>query len=269
MSKNTVDPAPSPETWRLRITADGRTVREIAYAELLAMPRIDRYATLRCVSNTLQSDLMGTALWSGVRLHQLVSRESIPSGVAEVAVVGVDGHGDSLPVDYAFSEHVLFALGMNGKTLDRTHGFPVRMLCPRYYGFKNVKWIAEIAFTSKPYVGTWPKMGYTKEPVVHTASHIDRVVPRDGALHVGGVSFAGDRGVSRVMVRADDGAWKDAILERALSAYTWNRWHARLDVASATRIAARALDGTGNWQDSKEGPLFPDGIRGPTVRRLT
>ncbi len=268
MSKNTADPAPDPGSWRLRITVDGHPLRQIAYSELLAMPRVERYVTMRCISNTLKSDLMGTASWAGVRLSQLVDRRLLPGGIQEVAVIGVDGHGDSFPLDFAFSEQVLFALGMNGKTLDRTHGFPVRLLCPRFYGFKNVKWIAGIAFLSRPYTGTWPKMGYTKDPQIHTASHIDRVLLESGRLLAGGVSFAGDRGIRRVTVRADEGPWVDAELESPLSPYTWTRWRAVLPVASAKQVEARALDGTGKWQDPAEGPLFPDGMKGPTIKRV-
>jgi DMSO/TMAO reductase YedYZ molybdopterin-dependent catalytic subunit len=176
MSKNTVDPTPDPQTWRLSITLDGRVLRKVSYSDLLSLPRTSFYSTMRCVSNTLKSDLMGTAQWTGVRLGQLIDPAALPGGLAEVAVIGVDGHGDSLPVGFAFSAGSLLALGMNGKSLDRTHGFPLRLVTPRYYGFKNVKWIGEIAFVSKPYFGTWPKMGYTKDPLVHTGCFIDRIV---------------------------------------------------------------------------------------------
>ncbi|MBL8218376.1 MAG: molybdopterin-dependent oxidoreductase [Bryobacterales bacterium] len=269
MSKNTVDPAIDPQTWRLRITVDGAALREFRYADLFSLPRIDRYVTLRCVSNTLQSDLMGTALWSGIRLSQLVDRTALPQGILEAAVIGVDGHGDSLPLDYAFHDETLFALGMNGQTLNRTHGFPIRLLAPKYYGFKNVKWIGEIRFTAKPYYGTWPKMGYTKEPVIHTCSHIDRVIRGDDGLLVGGVSFAGSRGIRNVQVRADDGAWTSADLEQPLSPFTWTRWRVLIPVRTATVVEAQAQDGLGNWQAGQETPLFPNGVAGPTVRRVS
>ncbi len=74
MSKNTVDPVVDPKTWRLKIKLDDRVLREFSYAELLSLPREERFVTLRCVSNTLRSDLMGTAAWSGLRLEQLVRR---------------------------------------------------------------------------------------------------------------------------------------------------------------------------------------------------
>ena len=268
MSKNTVDPALDPKDWRLRITVDGRTVRSIGYGELLSMPRQSEYVTLRCISNTLQSDLMGTALWSGVLFDRIVDRRALPDGIVEVAVIGVDGHGDSFEPGYLFNEGAMLAVGMNGRTLDRTHGFPARLIAPRYYGFKNVKWIGEIAFVRQPYFGTWPKLGYTKEPVVHTASHIDKIL-RDRELKIGGVSFAGDRGISRVQVRADDGPWVDAALDAQLSKFTWTRWQATLPLTAARQVEARARDGAGNWQEAREGTLFPDGVKGPTIRRIT
>ncbi len=264
MSKNTVDPQTNPATWRLKITVDGRIVRELSYQDLLALPRTDSYSTLRCVSNTLKSDLMGTAQWTGIRLRQLIDPASLPAGIVEVAIVGVDGHGDSLTPQFAFSDSTLLAIGMNGKSLDRVHGFPLRLVTPRYYGFKNVKWIGEIAFVRQPYVGTWPKLGYTKEPVVHTGSHIDRMVHSGAQLQLGGVSFAGDRGIQKVQVRAVGQAWVDAQMEEPLSAVTWRRWTAI--VPAATAVEARAMDGTGAWQAETETPLFPNGVQGPTVR---
>jgi DMSO/TMAO reductase YedYZ molybdopterin-dependent catalytic subunit len=270
MSKNSVDPVLDPADWRLKITQDGRQLRQLSFDELLALPRTVRYVTLRCISNTLQSDLMGTAAFSGFGLAQIVDRTKLPPSIVEVAVIGSDGHGDSFPLDYAFSDEALFALGMNGKTLDRTHGFPLRLLSPRYYGFKNVKWISEIAFVSKPYYGTWPKLGYTKQPLIHTASHIDRVRKENGEIQVGGVSFAGVHSIQNVQLRADQGPWQEAELEKPLSPYTWTRWVCTLPSPPATAkvIEARAQDDQGRWQESAIGSLFPDGLTGPTIRRL-
>ena len=270
MSKNAVDPVIDPATWRLKITRDGTPVREFTYAELLSLPRIARFVTLRCISNTLKSDLMGTAHWSGIYLNQLLDQRQLPAGIVEMAVIGIDGHGDSFSLEYAFSNDTIFALGMNGETLNRTHGFPIRILTPRYYGLKNVKWISELAFVSKPYTGTWPKLGYTKEPVIHTASHIDRVERTQGRIRCGGASFAGSRGIRAVQIRADHGPWVDATLEPALSEYALTRWVAELQVvASAGVIEARAQDGLGAWQSDVETPLFPNGVDGPTIRSIS
>jgi len=269
MSKNTVDPSIDPRQWRLRITLDGRPLRTLSYSEILSLPRTQRVTTMRCVSNTLKSNLMGTAEWSGISLRQLVDPSRVPSSVVEVAFLGVDGHDDSLTPDYAFSDDLLLALGMNGKTLDRVHGFPFRLVAPKYYGFKSVKWLSEIRLATKPYYGTWPKMGYTKEPVVHTGAFIDRVRREGDRLRVGGVAYAGIRGVRRVEVRADGGPWVEAQLETPMARYTWTRWKAELAAPRAEFVQARAQDGEGRWQAEKEKPLFPDGVAGPTIKRVS
>jgi DMSO/TMAO reductase YedYZ molybdopterin-dependent catalytic subunit len=265
MSKNAVDPVIDPAAWRLRLTVDGAPLRSFSYGELLGKERRLRYITLRCISNTLESDLMGTAEWGGFALEQLIDRSALPAQVREAAFIGIEGHDDSLPIDEAFGDETLLALGMNGKTLSRTHGFPLRLLAPNYYGCRNVKWLGEIRFVSKPYFGTWQRLGYTKRPVVHISSHIDHM-KRDGELlQFGGVSFAGTRGIHAVRVRANGGPWEAARLEPALSCYTWTRWVAQLRARQGARIEAQAQDGTAAWQELAASGPFPSGMAGPTL----
>lgn len=269
MSKNTVDPLVDPKRWRLKIYDNDKLLREFSYAELLSLPRQERFVTLRCISNTLKSDLMGTAAWSGVEINQLVRRAELSDGNIEMAVIGLDGHGDSYKLDYAFTNEPMLALGMNGDTLSRNHGYPIRLLTPRYFGFKSIKWLAEIRFTRTPYFGTWPKQGYTKEPLVHTATFIDRIQRSGDQAKVGGVSFAGVRGVQRVEVRANNGDWTAVELETPLSPHTLTRWRGEIIVPSGAQwMEARALDGEGKWQADTEHPLFPDGVSGPTIKKL-
>ncbi len=265
MSKNTVDPTIDPQSWRLLLTLDGQLLRQFSYAELLSLPKQIRYVTLRCISNTLRSDLMGTAIWAGVHLSQLIDRRNLPSTVIEAAFIGEEGHDDSLRIDYVFSDESLLTLGMNGKTLSRTHGFPVRLLAPNYYGCRNVKWLREIRFVTQPYYGTWQRLGYTKEPIIHICSHIDRI-HRDGPLiEFGGVSFAGTRAIKAVRVRANQGPWQAARLEAALSAYTWTRWVAQLPALEGAVLEANAQDSSGAWQELVEAGPFPTGMSGPTI----
>ena len=265
MSKDPVDPVIDPRTWKLSITLEGRIIRQLRYSDLLGMERQLRYVTLRCISNTLKSDLMGTAQWAAVRLAQLLDCKTLPAGIIEVAFIGTEGHDDSLKIDYAYSNDVLLAFGMNGKTLSRTHGFPLRLLAPRYYGCRNVKWIHEIRFVRKPYFGTWQRLGYTAEPVIHIASHIDRLRRNGPMVEFGGVSFAGSRSIKAVRVRANNGPWESARLEPALSAWTWTRWVAQLRADRGAKIEANAQDACGAWQELTVLNPFPNGPAGPTI----
>lgn len=50
-----------------------------------------------------------------------------------------------------------------------------------------------------------------------------RVRPRT-LVELGGVSFAGSRGIGAVRVRANRGLWEPARLEAPLPPHTWTRW---------------------------------------------
>lgn len=65
-------------------------------------------------------------------------------------MIGGEGHGDSLTLDFAFSDEVLFAVGMNRKTtFSRTHGFPARLPAPRYNRLKSGKRTGEVALVKR------------------------------------------------------------------------------------------------------------------------
>jgi hypothetical protein len=75
-----------------------------------------------------------------------------------------------------------------------------------------------------------------------------------------------DRGVSKVEVSIDGGAWQPAQLSVPISNATWVQWLFAWDAAAAGSgthsIAVRATDGTGAVQTSDVTPPAPNGARG-------
>ena len=57
------------------------------YDELLAMPLVEQYVTIACVSNEVGGDLVGNALWRGVRLRD-AARSAPASRPGATQVVG-------------------------------------------------------------------------------------------------------------------------------------------------------------------------------------
>jgi hypothetical protein len=99
---------------------------------------------------------------------------------------------------------------------------------------------------------------------------IDNLRIEQGQVLLGGVAFAGSRGIRKVQVRVDEGEWLDAELEPALSPYSWVRYRATLPANDGANVVqARAMDGSGAWQSDREIPMFPGGVAGPTVRKLS
>ena len=84
-------------------------------------------------------------------------------------------------------------------------------------------------------------------------------------VSIGGVAFAGVRGVSRVAVSTDGGtSWNAAVLKPPLSSTSWVLWEYAWNPSRTGKytIVARAYDGGGTLQDVKSAPPFPDGASG-------
>ena len=48
-------------------------------------------------------------------------------------------------------DDVLLAYAMNGQPLPATHGFPLRLLVPDWYGMASVKWLRSITAIAEPF----------------------------------------------------------------------------------------------------------------------
>jgi Mo-co oxidoreductase dimerisation domain len=90
-----------------------------------------------------------------------------------------------------------------------------------------------------------------------------------GPLSVGGVTFAGDRGIQSIEVSTDgEKTWQTASVKPGLSPYTWQLWRADIQVDSSVRdLRVRATDGQGRPQTRQDNDPFPAGATGyDTVR---
>jgi hypothetical protein len=87
---------------------------------------------------------------------------------------------------------------------------------------------------------------------------------------VGGMAFAGARGIQNVELSIDDGEWTAAELDRPLSHLTWVLWRAALTLPPGDhKITVRSVDGEGNTQTDKKSPTVPDGATGHHSIRIT
>jgi hypothetical protein len=140
---------------------------------------------------------------------------------------------------------------------------------PGLYGYVSAtKWLTELELTAWDGVdGYWIPRGWAKEAPIKTSSRID--VPRPGAsvpsgnVVVAGVAWAPTRGISRVEVAVDEGAWVEAKLVPGGSKDTWVQWRADVALAQGPhRLTVRATDGAGERQSQGPRPPAPDGAEG-------
>jgi DMSO/TMAO reductase YedYZ molybdopterin-dependent catalytic subunit len=257
------------EKWHLKVGGLVAQPLTLTYAELQALPAVEEYATLKCIGDPVDGDAMGNALWKGVRLRELLDRAGgARPGATELILRAADDYSESCPLEKAMADGTILAYRMNGVPLAQGHGFPARVIVPGIYGMKNVKWLTGLELADYDYKGYWEKRGWSDIARYHTISRVDVPKTKLSAgrpAFVGGVAFAGDRGIRKVEVSVDGGGiWREAQLRSALSPYSWVLWVWRWEDPRPGnyRVTARATDGTGVLQQEKSRPSYPDGAAG-------
>jgi DMSO/TMAO reductase YedYZ molybdopterin-dependent catalytic subunit len=256
-------------TWRLRVEGMVDSPLSLTLDEVRALPAVSQMITLECISNRLGGDLIGTSRWTGARLSDVLRAAAARDGAEAVLIHAADGYYESVSMADAHDERMLLVYEMNGEPLAPAHGFPLRIYVPNRHGMKLPKWIERLRVSDRPGPGSWVDRGWSKEAVPHTTSVIDTVgmsmmLGTAAVLPVGGIAYAGARGISRVEVQVDDGPWAEAqLLEPPLGPLTWVLWRYDWPYGPGKHtFRVRAYDGQGVLQPVEERPPHPDGASG-------
>jgi len=296
IDKNPIVPVIMASTWKLAVKGLVAKPLEMKYMDLRNMSSIEEFATLECVSNKLDGDLVSTAVWKGVRLKDILTRAQVMPRAKYIVFRCYDGYDVGIPIERGLSEGTILAYDMNGASLTAEHGYPVRAIVPGLYGMMNPKWITEIELVDGIYEGYWQRKGWANNAKYNTHSFIvipgnaaigkrfsnikaassaiarssSAYSPSSGLVPIAGAAFAGDRGISKVEVSTDGGTtWKEARLKDPLSPYTWVLWTVEVNLAGKPnnhyKIIARAIDKTGKIQTAELADPFPNGATGYPV----
>ena len=266
-----VVPTVDRSSWTLKVT--GLVDREVTltYDQLTALPIVEQYVTIACVSNEVGGDLVGNARWTGVALRDVLAMAGVQATADQLVGRSVDGFTAGMPVEWVMDESrtPMIAVAMNGQPLPRAHGYPARLIIPGLYGYVSAtKWLSELELTRfDTFEGFWVPRGWAQKAPILTQSRID--VPKQGdriaagKVAVAGVAWAPDRGVQGVEIRIDEGDWQPARISPAISKATWVQWLYAWDATPGSHtIEVRATDGTGEPQTDTQTPPAPDGARG-------
>ncbi len=276
-------------TYRLEIGGLVENPSSLTLAELRAQPRQEVTFTLECAGNNGFPWFVGgigNARWAGAPLAPLLERAGVKAGGVEVVFFGRDAgeeefarqtvpqnFGRSMSIDDARDPNLLLCYEMNGEDLPRAHGYPVRLIAPGWYGVANVKWLDRIEVWSTRYAGRFMARDYVtvrEEPVAGGGSRFTqkvvgrtllksvpaRVTRTASGYRLFGVAWGG--GAERVEVKVDDGAWREATIDRgADQLHAWKFWH--LDLGSLGSgehsLTARAIAVDGSVQPTADDPV--------------
>ncbi len=226
-----------------------------------------------------QEGPIGNAVWSGVRLSDVLKAAGLKPEATHVWFEGadevVDGaktfpFGGSVPLSKLQEEDekipgVLLATHMNGEPLLPDHGFPLRTIVPGYIGARCVKWLNKIVVSDKPspnqFIADVYKMVYSG-----TRIEIDETAPiyrypvnaalcsaevKDGKVNAKGYALpTGQKGcsISKVEISTDGGkSWIDATLGEQVGEFCWQLWTATFPILNPEAdVFVRATDSLGN-----------------------
>jgi DMSO/TMAO reductase YedYZ molybdopterin-dependent catalytic subunit len=270
VSKNFADPSIAAADWSLGVGGMVDKPLALSLSDLRGLPKTTEYVTMECISNNVGGPQMSTGSFSGVSLKDLIAMAGPRPGGTWVAFKARDGYAESLPMSLVQGAPEIFvAYDLNGGPLPAGHGFPARMLIPGHYGMKGPKWLDSINVVGYESGGFWEQQGWDHNAVVKTTARFD--VPREGdvvklgPMLLGGVAFAGTRGVSKVEYSTDAGrTWTEAPFKAPLSPLTWVIWQTSWTppAEGAYELRVRATDKDGAPQNATVAASYPSGSSG-------
>ncbi len=128
--------------WALVITGMVKQTIALTYEDLFGFKLQSQVSRLKCVECW-----SAKAMWEGFRVDDLFDRVQPNPAAKYVYFESADSYYESFTLEELRRDRVLFVIKMNGKALSKEHGFPLRLIVPYKYGYKNIKYITRIEFT--------------------------------------------------------------------------------------------------------------------------
>jgi len=291
------EPDITPEAWRLQVRGHVRTPRIWTWEELASLPERTVFATMECAGNSRSflhpvepgvqwgAGAVGHAEWTGVPLLSVLERSKMLSDAVEIKCEGADSGTEpdhpqlmrfarGLPLAKALHPDTLLAFRMNGEPLTRSHGAPVRLIVPGWYGVCSVKWITRLEVLDEMFSGYFQTNKYTirrREAAGERKVRLTRMAVKSqiirpgpnaalqpGVNRISGIAWAGEEAVAAVEVSVDGGAtWNKATPVGPQAPYSWALWEYLWDATRPGEYAlmCRATSTAGETQPAAHDPL--------------
>ena len=262
--------------WRLHVEGNVTKSLTLTLNELVTKFKTSSIAAVNQCSGNSRSRLqprvpggqwgngaMGNALWTGIKLREILDAANVKNDAVQVQFEGLDrgkgpeGYGSnrfmkSLDLADPVLDEALVAYSMNGEPLPMLNGFPIRLVVPGYFATYWVKSLSWIRVLDKPDDNFWMKTAYRipdtpggsttpddvkagKVKTVPIAKMPARsfLISPDGSsklpsgvpVRFRGIAFSGYGGITKVEVSFDDGAtWRTARLGEDTGKFSLRTW---------------------------------------------
>jgi DMSO/TMAO reductase YedYZ molybdopterin-dependent catalytic subunit len=144
-----------PSQYRVKVYGEVEAPFELTLGELAAMSS-EHAVDVHCVTGW---SVLGARV-KGVSLAKLAERAKPKSQARHVIFEAAHGYTSNVPIAEALRPNVLLAQGLEGQSLPRAHGGPLRAVVPDLYFWKSAKWLEGVRFVEHDEPGYWETRGY-------------------------------------------------------------------------------------------------------------
>lgn len=145
------------DTWRFTIDGLVRRTVTFRWEDFVRLPRKVQVSDFHCVEGWSVFNIT----YEGLKVSDLLALTGMLPEARYVKFYSADGqYADALTLEQARMEDVMIVLLMDGKPIPRVLGGPARLIVPKMYAYKAVKWVNRIELTDEPYLGYWEYHGF-------------------------------------------------------------------------------------------------------------
>ena len=275
--------------WELEVGGLVKKPKKFTIADIKNRKKKSITATLECSGNSSSTGFMGAignVKWTGTPLASLLKDcEPYKRGI-EVGFFGMDTAKDEdrnkkeyqatfsrgLHIADAMRDDILLCYEMNGESLPKSHGAPLRLVVPGWFGIAWVKWLSRIEVLDHRVMSKYMAREYV---TVRGEERGDRTIWREtsigpmliksmiaratklknGTVRLNGAAWGDGTPLAKVDVKIDDGPWQPAKLDKTERAeFSWTFWN--FDWKNPTpgehTLISRATDTEGRTQPASE-----------------
>ena len=151
------DDAPEVDGETFKLIVGGRVENKKPWTlpELYALPQEKQITRLICVEGW---SAIGS--WTGVRLSEFLRRVGADTTSKYVWFRCAEGYTNTIDMPTALHPQTQLSFKFGDEILPRAYGFPMKCRMPTKLGFKNPKYIVELAVLNEDRGGYWENQGY-------------------------------------------------------------------------------------------------------------
>jgi DMSO/TMAO reductase YedYZ molybdopterin-dependent catalytic subunit len=123
--------------------------------ELYALPQETQITRLVCVEGW-----SAIGKWTGTPLRDFLQRVGADTHAKYVWFRCAEGYSTSIDMATALHPQTQMTFRFDGEILSRAYGFPMKIRIPTKLGFKNPKYVVEMAVINNWNPGYWEEQGY-------------------------------------------------------------------------------------------------------------